>query len=263
MNKSSHTSKTRIDIYLVEKGFAPSRTKAQDMIKSGLVFVRENLTPRLVESSNELIDEEHAPEILVQKSPIDKYVSRAGYKLEGALEHLHLTVESMIVLDVGISTGGFSDCLLQRGASKIIGIDVGHNQLSPRLKSDPRISSLEGINARELHVNDDVLGLVPPKGFNLAVVDVSFISLNLVLPSVVNLVRRWGHILALVKPQFEVGPEGLNKNGIVKDESLYKDVENKIKNLATEIDMVVKDYFPSQLEGKDGNKEFFIFLQKN
>jgi 23S rRNA (cytidine1920-2'-O)/16S rRNA (cytidine1409-2'-O)-methyltransferase len=260
---SRHPEKVRIDIYLVEKGFAPSRTKAQDLIKAGMVFIREQLNPRLVESANELIDEAHAPEILVQKNPMDKYVSRAGFKLEGALEHLQLSVESLIVLDVGISTGGFSDCLLQRGALRIIGIDVGHNQLSPRLKSDPRIQCLEGINAREIHINDDVLEHVPPKGFHLAVIDVSFISLTLVLPSVINLVRRWGHVLALVKPQFEVGPEGLGKNGIVKDESLYLGVKQKIEKLAQDLDLIVKDYFPSQIEGKDGNKEFFIYLQKN
>lgn len=254
--------RTRIDIFLAQKGMVPSRTKAQDLIKQGLVSVRENMTTRAVLSSSELIDELLAPEIIIQKSSLDKYVSRAGLKMEGALAHLQLQVDGWHALDVGISTGGFTDCLLQRGVASVLGVDVGHNQLSPRLRSDPRIRCLEGVNAREIHTQSEVLLLAPKAGFNLAAIDVSFISLTLVLPSVAELVKPWGFVLALVKPQFEVGPAGLGKGGIVTDESLYAEVEKKMKSCVADCGLQLKDYFGSSIEGKDGNKEFFLFAQK-
>lgn len=254
--------KTRIDVYLVEKGFAPSRSKAQDLIKAGLVSLRDENKTIQVQSVSALIDEDQPPQILIQKNNLDKYVSRAGFKMEGALDHLRFPVEKLDVLDVGISTGGFTDCLLQRGVQQVLGVDVGHNQLSHRLASDPRITCFEGLNARAIHENKEVLTKMPREGFHLIVIDVSFISLTLVLPSVVQLLKPWGHVLALVKPQFEVGPEGLGKGGLVKDSSLFATVEGKIKAAAQEAELIVKDYFPSKIEGKDGNQEFFIFCQK-
>jgi 23S rRNA (cytidine1920-2'-O)/16S rRNA (cytidine1409-2'-O)-methyltransferase len=214
-----------------------------------------------VHSANEIVDEDLLPEISVQKSSLDKYVSRAGLKIEGALHFLNLDVEGFHVLDVGISTGGFSDCLLQNGAVAIVGIDVGHNQLSPKLKSDPRLRLLEGVNAREIHTHPAVEKHRPEKGFDLVVVDVSFISLTLVLPSAVKMVKKpGGCCLALVKPQFEVGPSGLGKNGIVKDKELYQNVRDKILKTVAELGGSSPQFFESPLEGKDGNQEFFCFF---
>ena len=258
--------KTRIDIYMVEKGFSPSRTKAQDLIKAGLVAIRmpgasANETRAIINSS-ELVDEDQIPQIVIQSSHLNKYVSRAGLKMEAALERLRLDVTNFTVLDVGISTGGFSDCLLQRGARQILGVDVGHNQLSLKLKSDPRVKSIEGVNAREIHTNTHVLELAPTAGFELVVIDVSFISLSLVLPSVVKLIHKTkGSCLALVKPQFEVGPQGLGKNGIVKDKELYHAVRDKVLGAIKELGGLEIDYFESELEGKDGNQEFFVYFK--
>ncbi|MCE3009582.1 MAG: TlyA family RNA methyltransferase [Proteobacteria bacterium] len=256
-------SKVRIDVYLAEKGFVPSRTKAQDIIRDGLVQLTEGERTWTVKSPSELISDELTPKITIQKSVHDKYVSRAGLKVEGALTHLKFSVEGLTVLDVGISTGGFSDCLLQNGAQRILGVDVGHNQLNYRLKNHPRLQLLEGVNARTLEKNADVLRAMPNGGFQMAVIDVSFISLRLVLPSVLHLVKPWGHVLALVKPQFEVGAENLDRNGIVKESSLYQKLENQMRAFALEQKVIVKDYFQSSIEGKDGNTEFFIFLQKS
>lgn len=257
--------KMRIDIYMVEKGFSPSRTKAQDLIRAGLVALRNSSNPsqmRTILLPSELVNEEELPQIVIQRSPLDKYVSRAGLKMEAALERLQLIVEGFRVLDVGISTGGFSDCLLQRGAQSILGVDVGHNQLSLKLKSDPRVKSLEGVNAREIHSNPQVLEFAPNYGFDLVVVDVSFISLSLVLPSVSKLVTKTkGSCLALVKPQFEVGPQGLGKNGIVKDKELYHAVREKVLKTVSELGGIHIQYFESDLEGKDGNQEFFVHFK--
>jgi 23S rRNA (cytidine1920-2'-O)/16S rRNA (cytidine1409-2'-O)-methyltransferase len=258
--------KTRIDIYMVSKGFSPSRTKAQDLIKAGLVAIRlpgdaPNQTKEIT-SANEMVDEDLLPEIVVQKNPLGKYVSRAGLKMEGALHRLKLQVNEFQVLDVGISTGGFTDCLLQNGAKFVLGVDVGHNQLSHKLKSDPRVSALEGVNAREIHKNALVLERAPVSGFDLAVVDVSFISLTLVLPSVIKLVKKSkGSCLALVKPQFEVGPGGIGKNGIVKNRELYQEVRDKILKTVGELGGINPQFFESDLEGKDGNQEFFVFFE--
>lgn len=253
-------SKTRIDVYMVEKGYAPSRTKAQELIDSGLVSIKDNMSLKAIKNSSELIDESLNVEVVIQKNPFEKYVSRGGVKLEKALNKLGASVQNANVLDVGISTGGFSDCLLQNGAASVLGVDVGHNQLSLKLKSDPRIKLLEGVNAREIHKHSEVKKLSPPKGFDFIVIDVSFISLTLVLPSVVNLLKDGGNILALVKPQFEVGPDGLGKNGIVKDEGLYVQVQQNIQKCVENLSRKTLLYFESDLEGKDGNKEFFIYI---
>jgi 23S rRNA (cytidine1920-2'-O)/16S rRNA (cytidine1409-2'-O)-methyltransferase len=253
----------RLDIYLVEKGFSPSRTKAQDAIRAGVVQLKDGIQTRLATNSSELIDEDKPPEISILKSELDRYVSRAGLKMEGALKLLQLNVEDLDVLDVGISTGGFTDCLLQRGARSVVGVDVGHNQLNLKLKADPRLKSFEGVNAREIHHNENVLKAKPEVGFDLIVIDVSFISLTLILPSAIQLLKPRGAVLALVKPQFEVGPEGLGKNGIVKDEKLYGQVHQKIEECVVAIGGRGVRYFESELEGKDGNKEFFIFFKKD
>lgn len=251
----------RIDVYMVQKGLAPSRTKAQDLIRAKLVSVRKNGQMQLEESSSFQINESAAPEIVIQQSCFDRYVSRAGIKMEGALEHLNLVVTGFQILDVGISTGGFADCLLQAGAGACVGIDVGHGQLSPRLKLESRLHCLEGVNAREMSSNERLMQLTPVGGFDLAVIDVSFISLTLVLPEVIKSVSLdRGRVLALVKPQFEVGPAGLGKNGIVQNQAQYLVVEQKIRKCVDDIGGKGFKYFQSKIEGKDGNKEFFVYF---
>jgi 23S rRNA (cytidine1920-2'-O)/16S rRNA (cytidine1409-2'-O)-methyltransferase len=251
--------KTRIDIYLVQKGLAPSRTKAQELIQSGLVSLQFGNQLKQVISANELVDESQAPQVILQKNELEKYVSRAGVKLAKALDKVQFNVEGLKILDVGISTGGFTDCLLQRGADSIVGVDVGQNQISPKLKNDPRVKLLEKVNARNLHENPDVLKGNFDKGFHLVVIDVSFISLQKVLPSVLQLVKPWGYVLALVKPQFEVGAENLNKNGIVVNPQLFDSLKDSMISFCNLNGLKVIDYFESALEGKDGNQEFFIY----
>lgn len=249
--------KKRLDVYLCEHNLVASRTKAQDLIKAGAVVVNG----KTVDSVKLQVGSGDKIEIL--KSDETKYVSRGGLKLEGALKHLNLEVKNLNVIDVGISTGGFSDCLLQAGVNSVLGVDVGQKQLHSSLQNNPSLTLLEKINARELHQLPHVLRHKPLAGWDLAVIDVSFISLSLVLPAVFPVICERGYVLALVKPQFEVGAAGLNKQGIVKDDSAYGKIERSLVALAISIGFEVKDYFPSSIEGKDGNKEFFVFLRKS
>lgn len=248
--------KKRLDILLVEKGLASSRTRAQDLIKAGLVQVITADGPEIGDAPGDTFSSE--TEIRVLENEIEKYVSRGGLKLEGALKHTKIKCEDVIALDVGQSTGGFTHCLLDHGARRVIGVDVGHSQLHDQLKNHDRVVGLEGINAKELARDARLLSHKPEKGFDLIVADLSFISLTLVLENLAQLLSPHGQLLALVKPQFEVGPENLAKGGVVKDFSLFKEVESKIKSKSKSVGLTVLDYFPSSIEGKDGNKEFFI-----
>ncbi|MGZ5278927.1 MAG: TlyA family RNA methyltransferase [Pseudobdellovibrionaceae bacterium] len=248
--------KKRLDLQLVELGLAPSRTRAQDLIKTGSVLV----DGKPAKASSQIVEENSKIEI--QDSELNKYVSRGGLKLEGALDKIQLSVHGLAILDVGISTGGFTDCLLKRGAQQVVGVDVGHDQLHPSLRQEPRLILIEGVNARELDQNEQVLQNKPASGWPLIVVDVSFISLSLILPALKVTLQKGGHLLALVKPQFEVGPEGLGKGGVVKNPILYAQVEEKIRQKCLELDLTVRDYLESPIEGKDGNREFFVFAQK-
>jgi 23S rRNA (cytidine1920-2'-O)/16S rRNA (cytidine1409-2'-O)-methyltransferase len=252
--------KKRLDLLLVEKGLASSRTKAQDLIKLGQVFILKDGSRRPANNSSQLMEPETIFE--VQSSEWQRFASRGGLKLEGALDRLQISVKGLQVLDVGISTGGFTDCLLQRGAQQVVGVDVGHGQLDAKLKNHPQLLHFEGVNARELHLNSLIQAQMPEKGWPFIVIDVSFISLTLILPSVVKVLKNQGQILALVKPQFEVGPEGLGRGGLVRDPSLYSGVEKKIREKCLELNLTVRDYLNSSIEGKDGNREFFIYVQK-
>jgi 23S rRNA (cytidine1920-2'-O)/16S rRNA (cytidine1409-2'-O)-methyltransferase len=164
-------------------------------------------------------------------------------------------VQGLRALDIGISTGGFTDCLLQAGASQVIGLDVGHNQLAWKIKNDPRVKAYEGVNARQ--IPEELIS----EPVDLVVIDVSFISLTLILPQAVKFLKKGGHILALIKPQFEVRKEEVGKGGIVKDPLLHKQVQEKIREFSEGIGLKTKDIFESPIEGTDGNKEFFIFAQ--
>lgn len=257
-------AKLRADLALVEAGLAPSRNRAQELIAAGRVFVVSEGRRRQLSKASVAVDSRD--QIEIEPSDAD-YVSRGGLKLRGALERLAtrsaLDVRGKTVLDVGISTGGFTDCLLQAGAERVVGVDVGHDQLAARLRNDPRVALLEGVNARDLSRHTrvaEILGLNDGRKFDLIVVDVSFISLTLVLPELIEYLGEAAAILALVKPQFEVGRDGLGKNGIVKDEALFRAVEEKVRGCLRNIGRLgVEDYFASTIEGSDGNKEFFVF----
>jgi 23S rRNA (cytidine1920-2'-O)/16S rRNA (cytidine1409-2'-O)-methyltransferase len=251
----------RLDLYLVQKQLASSRSHAQELIHAGQVYLLKNSQKVILKKPNHQVNETQ-DQVFVEEGPANRFVSRGGVKLEGALSHCHLSVQGLKVLDVGISTGGFSDCLLQSGAASVLGVDVGHGQLHSFLVTHPRLQYLEGLNAREIDQNPQVNSLMPVGGFDLIVMDVSFISISLIIPKLVGLMKPDGFLLSLVKPQFEVGPEGLGKGGLVKDPGLYSVVEDKVRNLCQSSGMSVKDYFNSPIEGKDGNREFFIFAQK-
>jgi 23S rRNA (cytidine1920-2'-O)/16S rRNA (cytidine1409-2'-O)-methyltransferase len=189
------------------------------------------------------------------------FVSRGGDKLAGALEHTRLPVAGCHCLDVGQSTGGFTDCLLAAGAARVTGVEAGHGQLHPRLLADPRVRVFTGMNARTL----TAAGLgdaLPDKGFDRVVADVSFISLTLILPSLPPLLAEDGQMLLLVKPQFEVGPRGIGKGGIVRDVRLYAEVEAKLRHCCADLGLEVRQWFASSLAGGDGNREFFIWTSK-
>jgi 23S rRNA (cytidine1920-2'-O)/16S rRNA (cytidine1409-2'-O)-methyltransferase len=246
----------RIDTLLVERGYAPSRTTAQRMIAAGRVSADgEPVRKASLEVPTNVA-------LAVEPADDDRYVSRGGLKLAGALAHTGLDVHDMSCLDVGQSTGGFTDCLLQAGATHVTGIEVGHDQLHPRLLHDPRVRCREGINARTLTALD-VGETRPEAGFDLIVCDASFISLTLLMPCWPALLAPHGHIIALVKPQFEVGPGGLGKGGIVTDPARYAEVERKVRACAEACDLTVHDYFDSPITGGDGNREFFIHMVRN
>jgi 23S rRNA (cytidine1920-2'-O)/16S rRNA (cytidine1409-2'-O)-methyltransferase len=191
---------------------------------------------------------------------MDRYVGRGGIKLAGALAHTKLDVRGRTCLDVGQSTGGFTDCLLQAGAAAVIGVDVGHGQLHGKLAADARVTCLEGVNARALQ-ESAVAELGRSGRYDLIVADLAFISLTLVLPQLPELLADGGDMLLLVKPQFEVGPEHVGKGGIVRDAALYPQVEAKLRQAAEAAGLRVVDYFDSPIAGTDGNREFFIWTR--
>lgn len=247
----------RADQLLVRRGLAPSRTAAQRLIEAGRVRFEQssNCSWQRVAKASVDLPEDTPLELL--PDPLDRYVSRGGLKLAGALAYTGLDVTGWSCLDVGQSTGGFTDCLLQAGAARVVGVDVGHGQLHPRLRADSRVLALEGVNARTLA--PAALGEAwPPGGFDLIVVDAAFISLTLLLPRFPALLSRSGRVLALVKPQFEVGRTGLGKGGVVRDARLYPEVERKLRTVCEAVGLIVLDWFASPIAGGDGNREFFL-----
>ena len=245
----------RIDQLLVERGLAASRSQAQRLIAGGVQWQQPDGTWRAIVKNRDEVPE-GAPLALLDDAE-SRYVSRGGLKLEGALKATGVKVSGLRCLDVGQSTGGFTDCLLQQGAAEVVGIDVGHAQVHPRIREDERVLCIEGVNARELEPGD---ARVPDAlaGFDVLVGDVSFISLTLVLPGVVHLLKPEGQLLMLVKPQFELQPGQVGKGGIVKDESLYAFVENRVCTALADLGLRVTAWFSSPIEGGDGNREFFV-----
>lgn len=245
----------RADALLVQRGLAASRTQAQRLIGEGRVLAdgKAIAKPSLELPADAVLS--------VVEDESDRYVSRGGLKLAGALAHTGIAVAGRTCLDVGQSTGGFTDCLLQAGAGQVVGVDVGHGQLHAKLKNDGRVSALEGINCRAL----TAAGLgdaMPAGGFDLIVGDVSFISMTLVLPQLPALLAADGDLLLLIKPQFEVGPHNIGKGGIVRDPSLYREVEGRFLEIAKNLGLTAKAWLPSPITGGDGNREFFIWLKK-
>ena len=245
----------RADQLIVQQGLAPTRSAAQRLIDAGAVRWRGPkgwAAPR--KAGEELPD---GCELEITDDAELRFVSRGGLKLDGALAQCGTDVAGLNCLDIGQSTGGFTDVLLQRGAKRVVGIDVGRGQLSPRLAADARVHGHEGLNAR------DVSGSAfeqqeSPRSFDLIVADLSFISLTLVLPTIARYLAPNGHALLLVKPQFELQPVDIGKGGLVKHASAYPRVEQRIRTACAELAFAVRGYFPSRIDGGDGNREFFV-----
>jgi 23S rRNA (cytidine1920-2'-O)/16S rRNA (cytidine1409-2'-O)-methyltransferase len=245
----------RADQRLVSLGLAPSRTFAQRLIAAGRV--RWGGAP--VRKASEILTEGLAAEILPGED--GRYVSRGGLKLEHALTHFRVEAQGRRALDVGQSTGGFTDCLLQHGAARITGLDVGHGQLAASLREDPRVDCLEGVHARD--VDAARLGAAfPAGGFGLVVIDVSFISLTQVLPAVSRLSAPGADLLALVKPQFEVGRAGLDHRGLVRDAALHEGVRERVCDALAACGWTLRGWTDSPITGGDGNHEFLLHAQR-
>lgn len=247
----------RLDQLLLSQGLARSRTRAQRLIRHGRVRLADDGSS-LSKPGEKLPDDTR---LIVEEDPEERYVSRAGLKLEALVEALGLTLSGRLVLDVGQSTGGFTDCALRFGARHVVGVEVGHDQLDPSLRDDPRVTCLEGLNARamagepRLRAAFDALAAAGP---DLAVMDVSFISQTLILPELATLLPAGGELLSLVKPQFELGPGGVNARGLVIDSTRYAEVESRLRDCCTGLDFEVLHWQPSPILGGDGNREFLL-----
>ena len=243
-NQKSDTGSKRLDIYLVDKGFVVSRQKAQIIIQRGLVSVDGVLTQKI----NKKITDSHKVEV----ADFDLYVGRGGEKLEYALEHLDINPKDAICMDVGSSTGGFTEVLLRNGARKVYSIDVGTDQFDSELSANSRVVLMESTDIRKVKEL--------PEKINLCVIDVSFISLKSILPSVFPLMKEGGIIAVLVKPQFEVGPDKIKK-GIVTKESDAQEALQNIKNFVLAEGKELLADIESQPKGKKGNQEYFIKIK--
>ena len=236
----------RIDKLLVELGLAESRNKAQAMVMAGVVLVNEQRVEKPSEqfASDSQIRVKHADD------PTSRYVGRGGLKLEHALKEFQIDVRGAVCLDVGASTGGFTDCLLQNGAAKVFAIDVGHNQIDWRLRNDPQVEIREGVNARYLQPTDF------PVKLDLVVIDVSFISITKILPAVVSLLRPDRSLVVLIKPQFEVGRGSVGSGGIVRDEQERLRVVTEVNQFAATLQLRVEGVVNSPITGAEGNVEY-------
>ncbi len=238
--------KIRLDVLLVDRGLVASRERARALILAGAVLVNEEP----VDKAGALIAEEAAVRIRGEDHP---YVSRGGVKLKGALDALNIRVDGFSALDVGASTGGFTDCLLQEGARKVYAVDVGYGQIAWKLRNDPRVVLFERTNIRHFQ------GVGVEEPVDIATIDTSFISLRHVIPSVLRFVKDGGMILALVKPQFEVGRGEVGKKGVVRDPAVHLRVVGELAAFFVEQGLSVRGTCESPLTGPEGNKEFFIW----
>ncbi len=242
-------AKTRLDVLLVERGFFESRQKAQAVIMSGNVFV----AGQRVDKPGTGI----APDAEIEvRGHVLRYVSRGGLKLEKAMQSFPLTLEGKICADIGASTGGFTDCMLQNGATKVYSVDVGYGQLDWKLRNDPRVVCMERTNARYL-THEEI-----PDELDFASIDVSFISLKLIFPALHGLLRDGGEIACLVKPQFEAGREKVGKKGVVRDPDVHLEVLENFLIHAKESGFTVLDVTYSPIRGPEGNIEYLGYLRK-
>ena len=239
--------KVRLDTYLVEKGFFESRAKAQASIMAGQVLVDE----QKIDKPGTSIKECAAIRLLGDQL---KYVSRGGLKLEKALQVFPVKVEGKVMADIGASTGGFTDCALQNGATKVYAVDVGYGQLAWKLRSDPRVVNMERTNARAL----DETSL--PELVDAVSIDVAFISLEKILPAVKKILKPKGFVIALIKPQFEAGKEHIGKKGVVKDPEVHKEVINRIIRFAKAEGWSIGGLDFSPVKGPEGNIEYLLYL---
>jgi 23S rRNA (cytidine1920-2'-O)/16S rRNA (cytidine1409-2'-O)-methyltransferase len=243
-------AKKRLDILIHEKGLAKSRQAARSMIMAGVVFV-DNIP---VDKPGAMVD---ASATIIAKQAESPYVSRGGIKLEHAILSFGLDIKEYVCLDVGASTGGFTDCLLKFGAKTVFAVDVGYGQLDWKLRQDPRVVVIERTNIR--YVSPDLL----PEPFDLITIDVSFISLKIVVPAVLPFLKKSGKILALIKPQFEVGKEFVGKGGVVKDSALHQKVIDDLSGFFLQLGLAINQVSPSPILGPKGNREFMIYLTVN
>ncbi|MDP1968880.1 MAG: TlyA family RNA methyltransferase [Burkholderiaceae bacterium] len=262
----------RADLLLLERGLASSRSQAQRLIKAGVRWHCAGAWKAVSGNSDELPADARVELLDAAEA---RFVSRGGLKLEGALQHVGLDVAGALCLDLGQSTGGFTDCLLRAGARKVVGVDVGYGQLHPSLREDIRVVAIEGVNARSMTLDsllEDAARAAPTDpesavagiagGFDVLVGDLAFISLTLVLPAAVPLVKPGGAVLMLVKPQFELQPGQVGKRGIVKDAALYVQIEQRIRDSCQSLGLTVLEWFDSPITGGDGNREFFVFARR-
>jgi 23S rRNA (cytidine1920-2'-O)/16S rRNA (cytidine1409-2'-O)-methyltransferase len=242
------SKKLRLDQLLVAKGLFASREQAQRAVMAGEI----KIGTRTAAKPSQLLKAD--AEIALK--PMRKYVGRGGLKLENALDRFRIDVHGKVALDIGASTGGFTDCLLQRGAAKVYAVDVGHGQFDWKLRNNPRVIVLEKLNARFLS------GEHIPELVDVCVIDVSFISLTLILPNAFDLMTSAGVILALIKPQFELQRPDVGRGGIVRDPDLHRKAQDKIVAFVTHLGYVVSGIVPSAIKGADGNQEFFACMRK-
>lgn len=243
--------KERLDVILVEQGYAPSREKAKAIIMAGNVFVdgqREDKAGTAFDLTKVKLE--------VRGSSL-KYVSRGGLKLEKAMNQFDLSLEGSVCMDIGASTGGFTDCMLQNGAVKVYSVDVGHGQLDWKLRSDERVVCMEKTNFRYM-VRDDI-----SDELDFASVDVSFISLTKILLPARNLLKDGGKMVCLIKPQFEAGKEKVGKKGVVREKSVHEEVIHKVMDFAESIGFDILDLEFSPIKGPEGNIEYLIYIRKN
>ncbi len=241
--------KVRLDLYLVEKGFTESREKAKALIMSGIVYVNDQ---KELKAGRDV----KADDVVEVRGSTLKYVSRGGLKLEKAMQEFPIALTDCVCMDIGASTGGFTDCMLQNGAKKVYSIDVGYGQLAWKLRSDERVVNMERTNFR--YVTHEQI----PENIDFASVDVSFISLKIILPVMYELLKDGGQAVCLIKPQFEAGREKVGKKGVVRDVNVHTEVIENIVSFAAQQKFEVSGLSFSPVKGPEGNIEYLIFLKK-
>jgi len=249
MGKHSKPKKISLDKILIEKGLAKNLEEAKPLIMAGKVIVNDHM----IDKPGTLVD----PQLTIRiRKSLSKFVGRGGDKIEVPIDTFSIDIKNKTVIDVGSSTGGFTDCVLQKGAALVYAVDVGYGQLAWKLQKDVRVKSLERKNIRDLEPAE--LDVTP----DMAVIDASFISLKKILPKVTSLLNKNGTVLALIKPQFEARKEDVETGGIVRDEKLYQEIIKGIIDEAKKLSLIVAGIMESPIKGQKGNREFFIYLKK-